>query len=96
MPCSACSALCQTKTDTDDIRSAMLADMTPPYGQYADTLLAANGDKYSIFYIPPSDSADYVLPYSNSQQIVYHDENGNPDSVYLNQNSGIDGRHPIR
>jgi len=84
---SACSALCQTNTDTADIRSAMLQDMSPPYGQYADTLTAANGDPFSIFYIPPSDSLDYI-PLYKQDYIVYLDENGNPDSV-LNENSGL-------
>ena len=82
-----CSALCQSNTDYNDIQSAMLADMTPPYGQYADTTLAANSDKYSIFYIKPKDSASYT-PVFKYQQIVYHDANGNPDSVYL-PTSGI-------
>ena len=79
---NSCSNLCQSNTDANDIKSAMLADMTPPYGQYADTALAANSDIYSIFYIKPPDSSAYT-PVYKYQQIVYHDPNGNRDSVYL-------------
>lgn len=82
---SACSSLCQTTTAADDIQTAMLQDMTPPYGQYADTAKAENADKYSIFYTP--DSNDYV-PLYKLPQIIYLDVNGKPDSVF-NPNSGI-------
>jgi len=84
--CTVTCTNCQT-TDADDIKSAMLQDMSPPYGQYADTLLAQNADLYSIFYIPPKDSADYI-PVYKLPQVVYLDDNGNPDSVYLQQ-SGL-------
>jgi len=84
---NSCSALCQSNTDANDIRNAMLADMSPPYGQYADTTLAANSDIYSIFYIAPKDSATWT-PVFKYQQIVYHDANNNPDSIYL-ENEGI-------
>ena len=85
---SACSVLCQNNLgDDNDILNAMLQDMSPPYGQYADTTLAANSDLYSIFYIKPGDTATYV-PVFKLPAIHYTDENGNPDSVY-NQESGL-------
>ena len=84
---SACDALCQDKeSDDNDIRKAMLQDMMPPYGQYADTTRNVHADKYSIFYQPANDS-NYVPTYKLSS-IVYKDENGNPDKVY-SQTSGI-------
>jgi RHS repeat-associated protein len=82
---SACSTLCQTNTDANDILSAMLADLTPPYGQYADTSINTGTDIYSIFYVKPNpnpnDTTDYPPVYT-LPQIVYLDDNGKPDSVY--------------
>jgi RHS repeat-associated protein len=79
---AACAALCGDSLSNDnDIRSAMLQDMTPPYGQYADTAIAKNGDKYSIFFIPPTDSLNYV-PVYKLDAVQYKDANGNLDSVY--------------
>ncbi|HVW58722.1 MAG TPA: hypothetical protein VHC48_01760, partial [Puia sp.] len=84
---SACDALCQDKeSDDNDIRKAMLQDITPPYGQYADTTRNVHSDIYSIFYQPANDS-NYVPTYK-LPSIVYRDENGNPDKVY-SQTSGI-------
>ena len=77
---SSCSALCgDSASDYEDIRNAMLQDMTPPFGQYADTTKLWS--KYSIFYIAPKDSAQvYKLP-----GIQYLSDNGIPDSIYLPQ-----------
>jgi hypothetical protein len=44
----ACTALCGTRNDGENIRKAMLLDLTPPSGQYAD--LARLQFPYSIFY----------------------------------------------
>ncbi|HWK02986.1 MAG TPA: RHS repeat-associated core domain-containing protein [Puia sp.] len=78
---AACSVLCSDSlSDANDIRSAMLQDMSPPYGQYADTTLATGADLYSIFYIT-SDTANY-LPLFQLSSVHYTDDNGNPDSVY--------------
>ncbi|HVU57803.1 MAG TPA: RHS repeat-associated core domain-containing protein [Puia sp.] len=78
---AACRLLCDSVNDLDNIRQAMLLDMTPPSGQYAtvDSL----SDPYSIFYVPINsageaiDSAVYTRCNNN-----YIDENGRPDSVY--------------
>ena len=80
---SACAAVCQTSTDVVDIDSAMLQDMTPPFGQYADSSEAPGYDKYSIFYLQPESPGDTgYVPLFKIPQIVYHDANGKPDSVY--------------
>jgi RHS repeat-associated protein len=80
---ASCEALCgDSLSDDNDIRGAMLQDMTPPYGQYADTSLAKNGDKYSIFFIPHSEEDTYV-PVFKLNTLQYKDLNGNPDSVYI-------------
>jgi RHS repeat-associated protein len=81
-----CASVCNTNTDADDIRSAMLTDMTPPYGQYADSSQAPGFDKYSIFFIGKNDTA--YVPVYQLPQIVYLDVNGRPDSVY-NAESGL-------
>ncbi|WP_431212107.1 hypothetical protein ACQ86N_41175 [Puia sp. P3] len=83
---SACAALCQTTTAYNDIRSAMLQDMTPPYGQYADTLKAIDADQYSIFYFKRDDTS-FASPFQRPS-IRYTDVNGKPDSVY-NLESGL-------
>ncbi len=77
---SACAAVCQTSTDVDDISTAMLQDMTPPFGQYADSSELPAADKYSIFYIAASDTG--YVPVFKLPQIVYQDANGKPDSVF--------------
>ena len=85
---SACSTLCpDSLSDGNDILSAMLQDMSPPFGQYADTSLAAGTDKYSIFYIKPGDTTGYA-PIFKLPAVRYTDDNGNPDSIY-NSISGI-------
>ena len=82
---SACSSLCQTTTAANDILSAMLQDVSPPYGQYADTSKAPGADIYSIFYVKPpanaNDTSDYQ-PLYTLPEVVYLDVNGNPDSAY--------------
>ena len=83
---ASCAALCgDSLNDADDIRNAMLQDMTPPYGQYADT--TKQTDPYSIFYISPKDTIFYI-PVYKQKAVVYLDESNNPDSVY-NQQSGL-------
>jgi len=84
---ASCSVLCSNSISQDnDILSAMLQDMTPPFGQYADTTKLPGADKYSIFYIKPN-TADYT-PLYKLTAVDYQDENGRPDSVY-NDRSGI-------
>ena len=82
---SACAPLCQTTTAANDIENAMLQDMTPPYGQYADTSENPGADIYSIFYVKPpanaNDTSDYQ-PLYTLPQIAYLGENGLPDSAY--------------
>lgn len=74
-----CAALCEETNDYNDIRSAMLADMMAPSGQYAN-LDSADHDVYSIFYsnvdVNPSMTAKY------RSVVDYRDELGNLDSVY--------------
>lgn len=80
---SACSALCQDSlSDGNDIEGAMLQDMTPPYGQYADTdAVTTKSDIYSIFYVKPNVTTSFTPVYQYSG-IVYLDANGNRDSIY--------------
>ena len=85
---ASCASACpDSLSDANDIVSAMLQDMSPPYGQYADTTLAAGADTYSIFYIAPADTSSY-LPVFKLPSVHYTDANGNPDSIY-NAQSGI-------
>ncbi len=84
-----CSALCQDSASAEnDIRNAMLQDVTPPYGQYADTnsVRGTNKDKYSIFYAPATD--ENYIPVYQLPAVVYNDDIGNPDFVY-NQQSNL-------
>lgn len=80
---NACSALCQdSASDDNDIENAMLQDMTPPYGQYADSSTQTiNSDIYSIFYVKPNVTTSFTSVYQYPG-IVYLDVNGNRDSVY--------------
>jgi len=79
---SSCAALCgDSLSDDQDIVAAMLQDLTPPYGQYADSILAHNSDVYSIFYIRKDDSLSYT-PVFRLPAVHYLDDNGNIDSVY--------------
>jgi RHS repeat-associated protein len=79
---SSCAALCgDSLSDDQDIVQAMLQDMSPPYGQYADSILAHSSDIYSIFYVKKDDSLDYV-PVFKLPEVHYLDDNGHIDSVY--------------
>ena len=61
----------------------MLQDMTPPFGQYADSSEAPGYVKYSIFYLQPESAGDTgYVPLFKIPQIIYHDPNGKRDSVY--------------
>ncbi len=75
-----CNALCNKTSEYDDIRQAMLLDMTPPSGQYANPDL--NTDIYSVFYAltPGGSSADTIPDYVKATN--YLDDYGNPDKVY--------------
>jgi len=78
---SSCDVLCQDSiTDDNDILNSMLADMTPPFGQYADTTRDINKDPYSIFYAPLTDT-NYIPVYKLAA-VQYKDADGKPDSVY--------------
>jgi len=72
-----CKVLCNENTETDDIRSLMLADMSAPSGQYANPSIDSLY-KYSIFYKANVDA----IPKYQQTDIVYLDENGKPDMVY--------------
>jgi hypothetical protein len=76
----ACNALCNRLSEIDDIRKAMLMDVTAPSGQYAKLDDATS--QYSIFY-----QADDKTPASYQQaSITYPDEAGRPDQVF-NENT---------
>ena len=75
----ACDQYCDDSvyTANDFVRQAMLEDMSPPSGQYADPDSAQ--DIHSIFYKPSSYSTAIY------QQVTgYKDEAGKPDSVVDN------------
>jgi len=77
-----CSALCNTTTDADAIKTAMLQDVTPPSGQYANP--DSSYDQYSIFHIKyNSDSSSVITPapYLNSST-TYLNSIGQPDLVF--------------
>jgi RHS repeat-associated protein len=71
-----CKALCGEVAEADDIRTAMLQDMTAPSGQYANP--DSTGIKYSIFY----KQDENATPTYKRDDIVYLDEAGNPDMAY--------------
>ena len=80
-----CNLLCPKQPNAiDAITRQMLDDMTPPYGQYADS---ANIDSWSIFRLQRVQVGFlryiYISPYQGSM-IHYTDENGKPDTVYIN------------
>lgn len=84
----ACNALCGDSASADnDIRNAMLQDMTPPYGQYADTTAERRTSMYSIFWVDPKDSTDFVSVFQ-LDAVKYLDANGQSDKVY-NANSDM-------
>jgi RHS repeat-associated protein len=79
---AACNDLCGDSASADnDIRTAMLQDLMPPYGQYADTSVGRRGDIFNIFYINPKDTLNYV-PVFKLDNISYLDAIGQPDKVY--------------
>lgn len=71
----ACAALCNLTSEADNIRSAMLLDVSAPSGQYAN--VENSTSIYSIFYQKDQNT----LPVYK-RNIVYLDENGKPDKVY--------------
>ena len=76
-----CNALCQTnQLEQQVVISAMLQDVTPPYGQYADTSASKINSIYNIFYQRPNDTTH--IPAFRTDSLVYFDDQGNPDSVY--------------
>jgi len=78
---SACDDLCRSnESDANDLRKAMLQDLTPPFGQYADTTKRPTDDIYSIFYQRANDIS--FVPVYKLPAIVYKDDNGNPDKAY--------------
>lgn len=72
----ACGALCNTLSKANDVKKAMLLDMTAPSGQYAT--VADSLSVYSIFYKPNENA---VAPYSRDT-VTYLNELGQPDLVY--------------
>jgi RHS repeat-associated protein len=83
-----CNTLCGDSASADnDIRNAMLQDMTPPYGQYADTLYKKRSDKFSIFWVDPEDSLSFI-PVFQLDEVNYLDAAGQSDKVY-NANSDM-------
>jgi len=74
----ACNELCGTTTESDDIRTALLLDMTAPSGQYAQ--LNDSTSIYSIFHRSVTNNI-VTYPYADST-LVYRDELGNVDLVY--------------
>jgi hypothetical protein len=83
----ACNDLCGDSASADnDIRAAMLQDMMPPYGQYADTSANGRDDVFNIFWVDPKDSVRYV-PVFKLDAITYLDEVGQPDQVYNMQSN---------
>lgn len=73
---AACNELCGTVTEGDDIRTAMLLDVSGPSGQYA--IETDNSSIYSIFYQKDENT---LAPYQRDS-ITYLDETGKPDLVY--------------
>lgn len=71
---AACNELCNLTSQGDDIKKAMLLDVSAPSGQYADPGNAQS--QYSIFY--PGQNR----PYYKRAEIIYLDEAGKPDMVY--------------
>jgi RHS repeat-associated protein len=80
----ACNTLCDDSSSVDlDIRAAMLQDLTPPYGQYADTIATRRKeDLYSIFYIDAGEDLLTYVPVFRLDDVNYLDANGQPDKVY--------------
>jgi RHS repeat-associated protein len=81
---TACDALCNKTSETNEREQALLLDMTAPSGQYANPDNIK--DKYSIFYADPSD--ENAVPHYKDPSVAYLDEFGKRDSVY-NSVSGL-------
>jgi RHS repeat-associated protein len=77
-----CDELCNKNTEANDLRRAMLSDLTSPSGQYAN--LDSADDKYSIFYTEV-DANDVPSQASFKKPTNYVDADGNPDLVYDEQ-----------
>jgi len=84
---SNCSLLCPTQANKiDEITSDMEQDMTPPFGQYADT---TNIDNWSVFRHVTAILSVFPLrnfsgPLYQLPTIQYLDENQQLDHVYIN------------
>jgi RHS repeat-associated protein len=80
-----CNNLCNNTSEADAIKDAMLLDVTPPSGQYANP--DSSSDKYSIFHVTyNSDSSVVTKPSAyDTSSIVYLNELGQPDSVFDNE-----------
>jgi RHS repeat-associated protein len=74
-----CRQLCQLQNEEDDIRKAMLLDMTPSSGQYAN--INNDEDVLSIFF-SSMDGANPDTTALYRQVTNYLDADGNPDRVY--------------
>lgn len=74
LQCTPVCDSCKVADATSEIRSAMLLDLTPPSGQYADP--DKTGSKYSVFYAAADAPARY-----QAASIVYRDENRMLDYV---------------
>lgn len=72
----ACNALCNTTSPVDEMRTAMLEDMSPSSGQYAN--VEDSADIYSIFYSDDNDSQ----PLYSLDTLNYKSSTGRIDSVY--------------
>lgn len=72
---TSCDEICGTTTEIDEIRLAMLQDVTGPSGQYAT--VSNSNSVYSIFYHPDENT---IPPYARST-VDYVDEAGRPASV---------------
>ncbi|SHN16273.1 RHS repeat domain-containing protein [Chitinophaga sp. CF418] len=73
---AACEALCDKATESTDVKSALLLDVSAPSGQYADADDTLN--IYSIFYQPDENT----LPPYKRDTVTYLDEAGKPDLAY--------------
>ncbi|RXK85907.1 RHS repeat domain-containing protein [Filimonas effusa] len=72
-----CNRLCEVITEADELHNAMVADMTPPSGQYAN--INNIDDPYSIFYI---DTIAQTLPIYKNTALYYTNQEGSADKVY--------------
>lgn len=73
-----CKSLCNNVPYQDVLRKAMLQDLTPPGGQYANFSDSVK-DKYSIFYAPETTNTNPIYKFPS---IIYLNEDGKPDLVF--------------